>query len=146
MSELASMERKNLPIISFITRHAASETELREFATAPAFFALGILFTLLLFPIRASASAIMIFALGDSTASIFGKILGKKTLPYNKAKTLEGSLTGFVFAFVGSIFLISPFKALLASAFAMIIESLPLPVNDNLVTPILTGALLTFAM
>ena len=143
MSELARMERKNLPLISFITRHATSQAELYEFTTAPIFFALGILFTLLVFPYPANAAAIMMFALGDSTASIFGKIFGKKTLPFNKGKTLEGSVIGFVFAFLAGILLISPSKALVAAAIAMVIEGLPLPLNHNIATPIVTGAVLT---
>lgn len=81
------MERKNLPILSSITLKAATQSELYEFATAPIFFAIGILLTLLLFPFPASSAAIAIFALGDSTASIFGRIYGRKTLPFNKGKT-----------------------------------------------------------
>ena len=144
MSELARMERKNLPLFSFLTHRAATQPELYEFATAPIFFALGILLTLLLFPFPANCAAIAIFALGDSTASIFGKALGTKTLPFNKGKTLEGSLIGFFFAFLAGAFFINPFKALAAAAVAMTVESLPLPLNDNLMTPLTTGLLLTF--
>jgi phosphoserine phosphatase/dolichol kinase len=143
MSELARMERKSLPFFSFLTHRAATHPELYEFATAPIFFALGILLTLLLFPFPANCAAIAMFALGDSTASIFGKALGKKTLPFNKGKTLEGSVIGFLFAFMAGAFLVSPLKALAGAAVAMAVESMPLPLNDNLVTPLATGLLLT---
>jgi HAD superfamily phosphoserine phosphatase-like hydrolase len=142
MSELARMERKNLPIISYITYHAANQSELFEFTTAPIFFALGILLTLLIFPNPAGSAAIAIFALGDSTASIFGRIYGKKALPFNRGKTLEGSTVGFFFAFLAGSFYIAPLMALIGALVAMFIEYLPLPVNDNLVTPIITGAVL----
>ncbi|MBM4401358.1 MAG: HAD-IB family phosphatase, partial [Crenarchaeota archaeon] len=98
ISELSRMNRKNLPIISTITRNAASQAELYEFAAAPLYFAIGILLTLLLFPAPVSNAAIAIFALGDSTASFFGGRLSKKPLPFNKGKTLEGSIAGFIFA------------------------------------------------
>ena len=146
MSELARMERKKLSILSSITLSAATQYELYEFATAPIFFALGILLTLILFPFAASSAAIAIFALGDSTASIFGRIYGRDILPFNKGKTLEGSVFGFVFAFLaGSVFTI-PLKSLIGALIAMTVESLPLPVNDNFITPLITGAALTLML
>jgi phosphoserine phosphatase len=146
MSELARMERKNLPILSSITLNAATQSELYEFATAPIFFAMGILLTLLLFPYAASSTAIAIFALGDSTASIFGRIYGRNTLPFNKGKTLEGSILGFVFAFLAGAFFIVPLKSLIGALIAMTVECLPLPLNDNLITPLITGATLTLML
>jgi HAD superfamily phosphoserine phosphatase-like hydrolase len=142
MSELARMERKTLPVISYITYHAATQSELFEFTTAPIFFALGILLTLLLFPNPTNSAAIAIFALGDSTASIFGRMYGKRTLPFNKGKTLEGSTIGFIFAFLAGAFYITPVKALIGAIVAMLVEYLPLPVNDNFITPLVTGAVL----
>jgi phosphoserine phosphatase len=142
ISELSRMSRKNLPIISAITRHAASQAELYEFAAAPLYFAIGILITLLLFPAPVSSAAIAIFALGDSTASLFGGPFSKKPLPFNKGKTLEGSLVGFFFAFLASLLFISPTLALIGAAIAMIIECLPLPVNDNILMPLCTGLVL----
>jgi HAD superfamily phosphoserine phosphatase-like hydrolase len=139
ISELSRMSRKNLPIISAITRHAASQAELYEFVAAPLYFAIGILITLLLFPAPVSSAAIAIFALGDSTASLFGGLISKKPLPFNKGKTLEGSLAGFFFAFLAGSFFISPVKALIGAAVAMAIECLPLPVNDNILIPLCTG-------
>ena len=144
ISELTIMEKGSLPVISSITRHATTPEELYEFRAAPIFFAFGILLTLLLFPRPASNAAIVIFALGDSTASLFGKMFGKRTLPFNKGKTLEGSLIGFVFASSAAAFFVNPFMAASGAAAAMLIESLPLPINDNLVLPLVTGALLTF--
>jgi HAD superfamily phosphoserine phosphatase-like hydrolase len=146
ISELSIMEKRSLPVISSITRHAATPEELYEFRAAPIFFAFGILLALLLFPRPASNAAIVIFALGDSTASIFGKMFGRNPLLFNKGKTLEGSLIGFVFAFSGAAFFVNPFLAASGAALAMLIESLPLPTNDNLVLPLVTGALLTFML
>lgn len=144
ISELSIMEKRSLPVISSITRHATTPEELYEFRAAPIFFAFGILLTLLLFPRPASNAAIVIFAVGDSTASIFGKMFGRHTLSFNKGKTLEGSLIGFVFAFSAAAFIVNPFMAASGTALAMLIESLPLPINDNLILPIVTGAFLTF--
>jgi dolichol kinase/phosphoserine phosphatase len=139
VSELSRMNGKDLPIISAITRSAASQAELYEFATAPLYFAIGILITLLLFPAPVNSAAIAIFTLGDSTASLFGDLISKKPLPFNKGKTLGGSLSGFFFAFLAGSVFISPAPALIGAAVAMLVESLPLPVNDNITIPLITG-------
>jgi dolichol kinase len=104
----------------------------------------GILLALLLFPPIVSGAAIAIFALGDSTASIFGGLISKRPLPFNKGKTLVGSIVGFFFAFLAGLFFTSPLKALVGAAVAMGIECLPLPVNDNIMVPLCTG--LTLAL
>ena len=144
VSELSRLDGKNLPVISAITRLAASQSEMHDFAAAPIYFAIGILAALLLFPTPASSAAIAIFAIGDSTASIFGGLISRTPLPFNKGKTLEGSLAGFFFAFLAGSVYISPFWALIGAAVAMTIEWLPLPVNDNILIPVFTGLALWF--
>ena len=142
LSELLRLEGKELPFISAVTRHAASQSELGGFAAAPIYFAAGILFTLIVFPHPASYAAIAIFCLGDSAASLLGGTISN-SLPFNKGKTWEGSLSGFLFAFLAGTFFVPPLIALIGAAIAMTIEVLPLPVNDNLLVPIFTGAALT---
>lgn len=144
VSEFLRINGKNLPVISVITRLAASQSELCEFTLAPVYFAVGILLALLLFPEPASGAAIAAFTLGDSTASLVGGTLSKKALPFNRTKTLEGSLAGFFFAFLAAMFFVAPWLALVAAAVAMAVEYLPLPVNDNLLIPLCTGLVLTF--
>jgi dolichol kinase len=133
-----------MPVINSITRHAASQIELYQLVFAPVYFALGILFTLLVFPIKVSSAAIAIFALGDSTASIFGRYFSRTPLPFNRDKSLEGSVAGFFFAFLAGSVFISPLPALAGAAVAMFVEYLPQPINDNLLIPLCTGLVLTF--
>jgi phosphoserine phosphatase len=142
VSELSRLEGRELPLVSAITRHAASQSELYGFAAAPLYFAFGIVATLLLFPIRAGGAAIAMFCFGDSAASLFGGLIST-SLPFNKGKTWEGSLAGFILAFLAGLFFVSPLLALVGAAIAMAIEVLPLPVNDNVLVPLITGAALT---
>jgi dolichol kinase len=142
ISELWRLEGKELSFISAVTRHAASQSELNGFTAAPLYFAFGILFTLLVFPHPASYAAIAIFCLGDSVASLFGGLIST-SLPFNKGKTWEGSLAGFFFAFLVGTFFVSPLLAFIGAAIAMTVEVLPLPVNDNVLVPVITGAALT---
>jgi len=141
-SELYRLEGRELPLVSAITRHAASQSELYGFAPAPLYFAFGIVVTLMLFPAHASGAAIAMFCLGDSTASLFGGMISN-SLPFNKGKTWEGSLAGFFFAFLAGTFFVPPLLALVGAAIAMTVEVLPLPVNDNVLVPVITGAALT---
>lgn len=145
-SEFSRAEGKNMPLISNITRHAASQTELCGFTFAPIYFAVGIILTLLMFPVPVSSAAIAIFALGDSTASLVGGLFSKKPLLINKGKTLEGSLAGFAFAFLAGSVFVAPWMALIGAAVAMTVEALPLPVNDNLLIPLSAGLTLMLIM
>ena len=142
VSELRRLEGRELRLVSAITRHAASESELYGFAAAPLYFAFGIVTTLLLFPAHVGGAAIAMFCFGDSAASLFGGLIST-SLPFNKGKTWEGSLAGFLFAFLAGTFFVSPWLALVGAAIAMTIEVLPLPVNDNVLIPVITGAALT---
>lgn len=146
MSELARISGFNIPVISTVTWKAAIKAELYQFTTAPIFFAFGIILTLILFPAPINYASITILTFGDGFATIFGKLLGKTKFPYNKAKNLEGSFFGFLFAFFGAfIFLKNPFKAFFGALMGIIVESLPLPINDNLTVPI-TSALMLMAL
>ncbi|MEJ2241072.1 MAG: hypothetical protein P8Y18_02885 [Candidatus Bathyarchaeota archaeon] len=142
ISEVARVRGKNLPIFSSITLNAVNKTEFYEFATAPINFALGIAISLLIFPAPIRYVAITILTLGDGFAHIFGMKFGKHRIPFNKGKNLEGSIFGFLFAFFGILLFIDPLRALIAAIFGMIIEALPLPLNDNLTMPIATGLIL----
>ena len=141
-SELYRLDGHSLPLISAITRHAASQSELYGFAAAPLYFAFGIAVTLVLFPTQAGSAAIAMFCLGDSAASLFGGLIST-SLPFNKGKTWEGSVAGFFFAFLAGTFFVNPWFALAGAAIAMTVEVLPLPVNDNVLVPVITGAALT---
>ncbi|MFP3985453.1 MAG: HAD-IB family phosphatase [Candidatus Bathyarchaeia archaeon] len=142
-SELARAERTNMPPISSITLRAATLSERYEFATTPIFLALGVMFALLFFPTPINYASIAIVCFGDSAASIFGKLFGKTPIPFNKGKNLEGSLSGLLFAFLGASFFLHPLQAFIGAIIGMLIECSPLPINDNLSIPLVTGALLT---
>ena len=90
--------------------------------------------------IEAIAASILIIAIGDGLATIAGRT-GKYEIPYNRKKKIEGSAALFFFSLVGYLFigpLIIP-----ASLIAVIVESLPIPVDDNITIPV---ALILFFM
>jgi len=141
-SEIARVREINIPILSLITWNAANKTELYEFATAPIHFALGIAISLLVFPAPTCYVAITVLTLGDGCAHIFGMKFGRTRLPFNKGKNLEGTICGFLFAFFGATIFVDPTRAFIVAAVGMLIESLPLPINDNITLPIAAGLML----
>jgi len=144
VSEVARLEGTHAPLFSTVTRRAAIKPELYEFVTAPILFALGIMVSLILFPVPINYASIMILALGDGFATLFGKKFGRTVFPFNKGKRVEGSIFGFLFAFLGArLFVVSPVKALVGAAVGMLVESLPTPVSDNLAVPIISGLAMT---
>ena len=142
LSEVARVRGINIPILSSITWNAANKTELYEFAASPIHFALGIAISLLIFPAPIRYVAITTLTLGDGCAHLFGMKLGRTPLPFNKGKNLEGTIFGFLFAFLGAMIFVDPAKALVAAAVGMLVESLPLPLNDNLTMPLASGLIL----
>ncbi len=142
-SELARVQGISFPVFSTITWTAAKKSEFYEFATAPISFAIGIVFSLVFFPEPANYASVAILTLGDSFASIFGKKFGRTLFPFNKGQHVEGSVFGFLFAFIGALFFVSPVKAFIGAATGMLVGCLPLPVDDNLTIPIAAGLVLT---
>ncbi|MEM2936839.1 MAG: hypothetical protein QW231_06665, partial [Candidatus Bathyarchaeia archaeon] len=143
-SEFARMGGTDFPPFSTITWKTAITSESYEFATAPIFFALGIMLSLLLFPVPVNYASIAIFTLGDSFATLFGKKFGRTVSPLNKGKRMEGSVFGFLFAFLGALFFLAdPLKALVGAAVGMLVESLPSPISDNVTIPLASGLALT---
>jgi len=143
ISELVRMQGYNIPVISTITLNAAVKSEIHEFVTAPIFYAIGIIIALVTFPEQVSYASIAILTLGDGCAELFGRRIGKHVYTYNKGKSIEGSVFGFVAALVGASLFVSPLKAILGSAVGMFIESLPAPINDNLTIPIISGLVMS---
>jgi HAD superfamily phosphoserine phosphatase-like hydrolase len=139
VSEVQRMFRKTTPLFSGVTMLAARRSEFQEFVASPIFFALGIALSLFIFPEPIDYVSVTVLTLGDGSASIFGQRFGNIRIPYNKTKYFEGSISGFFFAFLGSMLFIRPLNALIASAVGMFVESLPLPLNDNLAIPLVTG-------
>jgi dolichol kinase len=143
MSELARIAGKSFTLFTFITSHAVVKLERYEFAAAPIFYAFGIMFSLIIFPPATGYASIATLTLGDGFAALFGGKFGKTQFPFNKAKYFEGSLFGFIFAFLGANFFLNPIRAFIGAMIGMLVECLPLPINDNLTIPLISGAALT---
>ncbi len=114
-----------------------------------------------------AAGAWAIMSLGDGCSGLFGKMYGKKRLPWNPEKSWIGSSAFVLFGGLGAAVLmwwvgLNPSDAnniygqaqipatwfyflttaFLASFVAAVVESLPLKINDNITVPLASGLLL----
>jgi dolichol kinase len=96
-------------------------------------YAAGVLILLtFLTDINAIAASIVVLALSDALSTIIGR-KGRIRLPYNRNKTLEGSVAFFVSSLAAWYF-VGP-TAIPLAVVATIVESLP-GLEDNLTIPI----------
>lgn len=79
------------------------------------------------------AASIFVLAVGDSLSTLVGR-MGRYRLPYNKKKTLEGSLA-FLLSSLPAYYFVGPVIVPLALIAAMV-ESLSFDIDDNLTIPV----------
>ena len=109
------------------------------------FFVIGVVVPLLFFEKEIVFLGVLVHSVLDSVSTIVGQNFGKHRT-YNK-KSLEGSLAGFVSALL-LLFLFSNTFAFLAPNVIIIValiatlSELFIPVNDNLIIPLITSVTL----
>lgn len=145
ISEILRLNGTQVPLISRVTEVAARKRDENKFVLGPVTLVLGIITASLLWNPQASRIGIYALAFGDGLSSLFGKLFGKKHIPFTRGKTYIGSFTCFVAVFISSYFVCKNlFFAFIIAFFSMIIEMLPLKDLDNLIIPVFVGALAQF--
>jgi len=130
------------PIVSKIVDSTERKEVIDEFPGRGALsFFFGSLLVLLIFGsmIKIVCASIIILALGDSFSTLTGKRFGRHKISYNPHKSVEGSIGGFLPAFIGAMVFVSPEIALLGAFTGMVVESLPLRIDDNITIPVVSG-------
>jgi dolichol kinase len=142
LGEVLHLKGHRLPIITPFTLKMSRPEERASFIIRPAYFAIGIILALVLYPSTIAYASICIGAIGDSAAAIVGERFGHRRIV--RRKTVEGFTADLTASFLPACLLVSPFIALLGAGGAMIMELLDVP-DDNLTMPIVAGALMTLA-
>ena len=101
-----------------------------------------------IFPAGIAAASLAILMVGDGAAALVGQRWGRLRWP-GSPKSLEGSLafvvtgwlTALPFGYIAEPVL-GPGVLLLAAVVAAIAEALPIPINDNVLVPVVAGILL----
>jgi len=104
------------------------------------YFFLGIISTIYLFQFNMAVAnaAIIILLFGDSASTIFGKKYGKTPIPFNKQKTIVGTLAFFVVAFIGAWTHLPVIPALLGAISGALTEAYS-PIDDNIPIPLISA-------
>jgi dolichol kinase len=146
-ASMASRKRR-IPFIGWFLERFERREDLETFPGRGAFFAtLGFLLAVALFEKDIALAAITIFVLGDSLGYFFGVRIGRIRHPLSDRKFLEGSMAGFLFAFLGASLFVTPAEALVASLVAMTMEAVDFVkgkrIEDNVTIPLFAGAAVT---
>lgn len=111
------------------------------------YFFLGIIITIYIFQFNMAIvnAAIIILLLGDSASTIIGKKYGKMPLPFNKQKTVVGTLAFFVIALIGALTQVPLIPALFGAFFGAITEAYS-PIDDNIPIPLVSALAMSIAI
>lgn len=109
-------------------------------------YLIGCILCLELFPISFALASIMVLAFGDGTAAL-ARPWSKHKSSISQKHLIEETIVGIVASTIAASFFVSFPQALLASAFAMIVEALEVKFNneildDNILTPLAAGTML----
>ncbi|MBI4412578.1 MAG: hypothetical protein HY541_08855 [Deltaproteobacteria bacterium] len=125
------------PLVAKIQR----DEELRRYAKAPLFLAIGVLLAISFFSWEASLVGIYQAGFCDTLAAMVGKKFGRTKLPFFSRKTYAGSLAFLVSALPVSFIFLPPSKAIIISVVGAFLESLPFKDWDNLTVPLVVAFL-----
>ena len=131
------------------------EHESTDFAGASYILSASV-FTILLFEKSVAVTAISYIILGDIAAALIGRRFGKTKIlwnvgnsqgNWNKVKSLEGSLSCFLFCILVALLVshlpLVPHLPLwvggIGALVATMVEAAPLPINDNFSVPLISG-------
>ena len=138
--EKLRMKGIKIPLISALTARATRLRDAGHFVTGPVTLGLGALLSVLLFaPIPASI-AIYILAFGDGFSSLVGKTIGRIDMPFTRGKSVEGSLTCFIFSLISAFVMSGQFgAAFIIAAVSTFVEAAPTKDWDNIILPFSAG-------
>ena len=103
----------------------------------------GSLLVAFLFTREIALAAILTLTLGDGVSHLFGRYVGKRKNPLDEKKMLEGTLMGILAATIGASLFVSFPHALTAAFVGMFVESLQIPIDDNLSVPLAAALILS---
>ena len=105
------------------------------------YFLAGILAAVLLFPPPVAVAAALFLVVGDFAAGVVGRAIGRTRL-HPGGKSLEGSAACFVAGVLVAFPLVGWAGAAVGALAATVVEFADLPLDDNLLIPPLSGAVL----
>ncbi|MCF7943634.1 MAG: hypothetical protein K9L21_04310 [Spirochaetia bacterium] len=134
-------------IIRATSLYVSRPGEANGFIIAPLTLAAGAGITLLIYPRAAMLSGILALAIGDTSAALAGKFLGRQNHGRKSGKSAAGTGACYVSSLICIWIVTGSFTVSLAgAAMAAFSEYITPREFDNLVVPISTGAVVFFMM
>lgn len=104
------------------------------------YFMIAALLSVLVFDRLIAVAAMTFLVIGDTVAAIVGKKYGRS---HYWGKSLQGSLACLISCFlIGAVILDNTWVILVGAVTATIVEALPVPMDDNMRVPILSGLIM----
>ena len=139
--------------IKYFLENLSREYDRKQFpAKGLIFFLGGCVLVLKLFSINIALASIVVLTFGDSVSTLtclFGRAK-YNVKPFNRFKTIYGTLLGFIVSSLVALIFIDPLYAIIGSFFGMIAEAISLKLgeeetDDNLIVPLAAGTAIYLA-
>jgi len=138
--------KTEIPVVSWFIKEFEREPESKIFpGKGIVFFLAGSLLTLKLFSQDIALASILVLTFGDAISTLAG-FFGQKYAhkPFNRVKSLYGTLTGMIVSFLIALIFIEPIYAAVAAIFGMFAEAITIKLgeteaDDNLIVPLAAG-------
>lgn len=138
----------------FSRRHELLRSHESWYGNGGVWYALTLLALAVVFPLYIVAASWAVLALGDGAATLLGQSIRGRRVPWNREKTVAGTV-GFIFCgALGCAWLLNWMNpdfgwlvgltiGVRVALVAAVIESLPLPIDDNITVPLVSAAVLS---
>lgn len=112
--------------------------------TGATYYLISAFLCIFLFAKTLAIVCIFFMILGDMAAALVGKKWGRTKLL--GSKSLEGSAACFIVCVAIALVQLNPIIAIIGAFVATIVELIPVPIDDNLTVPLVSGAVMHFLM
>lgn len=150
------LDKLPFPLSSFLCRWGRPSKQAIPFE-GTILLLCGAISSFILFPEEIVYASIAVVAVGDSTATAAGVLVGRHKLPYSGNKTVEGTVSGTIAAFFAALLFVTPVQAFVGATGGMLLESViglqisrefnskiifKFLFNDNFLIPVFSGLLM----
>lgn len=142
--EIVRMRTQPLPMFELTMRRALRRTEQTAMA-AYVYWLAGALVTFFFFGKAIATTVITASLLADTSSAVVGTGMGRHSIPWNRQKSVEGTLAGALTTLL-MVLLFTNFNLILGAASAAsfaVLDATRIPLDDNLTLPIVLGIVLS---
>ncbi len=107
------------------------------------YWLISVLLVLIFFPSSIAYASILILSIGDTAAGL-SKRFGRIRNPFNRERSMVSWVVQFFGSFSSCLLYVHPLVALVGSAVGALVDSLKIPLDDNLSVPLCSAVVMSF--